>query len=63
MFVPLAELRRSDTYREERWGVPPTDRAIHFFELDDETVWGATARLLAQLLALAHGTDPPPAWS
>jgi peroxisomal coenzyme A diphosphatase NUDT7 len=63
LFVPLAELRRSDTYREERWGVPPTDRAIHFFELDDETVWGATARMLVQLLALAHGTDPPPAWS
>ena len=62
-FVPLAELRRPDTYREERWGVPPTDRPIHFFELDDETVWGATARMLAQLLALAHGTDPPPAWS
>ena len=63
LFVPLAELRRPDTYREERWGVPPTDRPIHFFELEDETVWGATARMLAQLLSLAHGTEPPPAWS
>ena len=33
----------------------PTDWPIHFFELDDETIWGATARMLAQLLALAHG--------
>ena len=29
---------------------PPTDRLLHFFELDDETVWGATASVLIQLL-------------
>jgi len=63
LFVPLAHLRRADTYREERWGAPPTDRPIHFFELDDETVWGATARMLVQLLAVVHGVEPPPAWS
>jgi 8-oxo-dGTP pyrophosphatase MutT (NUDIX family) len=63
LFVPLAELRRTDTYREEVWGAPPTDRAIHFFELDDETVWGATGRMLVQLLSIAHGVEAPPAWS
>ena len=63
LFVPLAELRRTDTYREELWGAPPTNRAIHFFELDDETVWGATGRMLVQLLAIAHGVEAPPAWS
>jgi 8-oxo-dGTP pyrophosphatase MutT (NUDIX family) len=52
LFVPLAELVRSDTYREERWGTPPLDRAIHFFELDDETVWGVTGRILHDLLVL-----------
>ena len=26
------------------------DRAIHFFELPDETVWGATARILVSFL-------------
>jgi hypothetical protein len=30
---------------------------VHFFELDDETVWGATARILVQLLALATGAE------
>ena len=38
------------TYRFERWGIPPSDHALHFFELDDETVWGATAYMLMELL-------------
>ena len=50
LWVPLAEFTRPDTYRSERWGTPPTDRLLHFFELDDETVWGATASVLVQLL-------------
>jgi 8-oxo-dGTP pyrophosphatase MutT (NUDIX family) len=57
--VPLAELLRSDTYHEERWGTPPLDRPLHFFELDDETIWGATGRMLFQLLELATGTGDP----
>lgn len=51
--VPLAELMRSDTYRQERWGDHDVARAVHFFELDDETVWGATGRILHQLLTIA----------
>ncbi|MCU1501645.1 MAG: putative hydrolase [Ilumatobacteraceae bacterium] len=56
-WVSLAELVRDDTYREESWGTTPLDRSIYFFELDDETVWGATARLLHQLLVVAHRLD------
>ena len=55
--VALSELLHEDTFREERWEVPPEmlvgvgeDRAIHFFELADETVWGATARILVGFL-------------
>jgi 8-oxo-dGTP pyrophosphatase MutT (NUDIX family) len=55
--VPLAELLRSDTYREEVWGSDIGERTIHFFELSDETVWGATARMLVQLLAIATGVE------
>lgn len=51
LWLPLAELVRPDTYRSERWGRVPTDRLLHFFELDDETVWGATAAVLVDLLA------------
>ena len=50
LWVPLGEFTRPDTYRSERWGSPPTDRLLHFFELDDETVWGATASVIVQLL-------------
>jgi 8-oxo-dGTP pyrophosphatase MutT (NUDIX family) len=53
--APLVDLLDAEVYREERWGHPPLDRAIHFFELDDETVWGATGRIIVQLLSIATG--------
>ena len=64
LWVSLAELSRADTYREEWWGTPPLHRPLFFFELEDETIWGATGRMLHQLLRLAHGVDgpEPPAW-
>jgi mutator protein MutT len=49
-WLPLGELVRPDTYHSERWGRSPTDRLLHFFELEDETVWGATAFMLVDLL-------------
>jgi 8-oxo-dGTP pyrophosphatase MutT (NUDIX family) len=57
--VPLLELLRSDTYREELWGTPPLARPIYFFELDDETIWGATGRMLVELLSHATGSPVP----
>jgi 8-oxo-dGTP pyrophosphatase MutT (NUDIX family) len=53
MWVPLAELTRPDAHRSEQWGEQPSERLLHFFELDDETVWGATARVLVDLLTRA----------
>jgi 8-oxo-dGTP pyrophosphatase MutT (NUDIX family) len=53
--VPLSALLDDGAYREEFWESP--DRAIHFFELPGETVWGATARILAAFLA--HLTVSP----
>lgn len=57
-WVPLAELVRSDTYVSEFWTFSTSERstaqAMHFFYLDDETVWGATARMLHELLTLVH---------
>lgn len=51
--VALAALLDSALYREERWDTPwGDDRPVHFFELPDDTVWGATARILHQLLEL-----------
>ncbi|MCU1387232.1 MAG: putative hydrolase, partial [Ilumatobacteraceae bacterium] len=50
LWVPLADLVRPLTFREEWWGTPPLDRRMTFFELEDETVWGATAHMLRELL-------------
>ena len=50
LWVPLAEFIRTDTYRAERWTVPWGERVLYFYELDDETVWGATAHILTDLL-------------
>ena len=50
---------RAGTFREEWWHTVVGERPIFFFELEDETVWGATARMLHQLLRVAHGVDGP----
>ncbi len=51
--MSLVELARPDVYREERWDYPDDrDRPMHFFELVGDTVWGATARMLCELLDL-----------
>ena len=55
-YVSLSELIRRDTYRQERWGGSNFLRRINFFELDDETVWGATARILVSLLDIVWET-------
>ncbi len=54
--VALAHLTDPEAWREEIW---PRDealggeRAITFFELPGDTVWGATAAVLRRLLAVA----------
>ena len=50
LWTPLSEFSIPGTYRLERWGQAPKTHALHFFELDDETVWGATAHMLVDLL-------------
>ncbi|MFK7919766.1 MAG: CoA pyrophosphatase [Ilumatobacter sp.] len=54
MWVPVADLTRPGTYHRERWGLAPLDRPLHFFQLDDETVWGATAHMLVDLFTLVR---------
>jgi 8-oxo-dGTP pyrophosphatase MutT (NUDIX family) len=51
--VPLIDLVRDDTYSEEHWGAPPDAYQLHFFHLDDETIWGATGKMLHQLINVA----------
>ena len=60
LHVPLGELLAPGVHREERWRWPGADddRAVHFFELEGDTVWGATANLLVQLLTLGLSARP-----
>jgi 8-oxo-dGTP pyrophosphatase MutT (NUDIX family) len=54
--VPLLELTEAGVYREELWEFPDgLERPMHFFELIGDTVWGATARMLYELLDLLFG--------
>lgn len=53
LWVPLVELAEPDTFRAERWGREP-GYDMYFYELDDETVWGATGRILFELLTLTY---------
>lgn len=57
LHVPVAELLDPAIFREERWTMPwAEDRPIFFFELVGDTLWGATAAMLRQLLGLVTGT-------
>jgi len=56
LHVPLSELLAPEHFREELWDLWGTERPMWFFELVGDTVWGATAAMLRQLLGLATGT-------
>lgn len=56
LHIPVSELLDPQHFREERWDLYGTERSIWFFELVGDTVWGATAAMLRQLLGLATGT-------
>ena len=56
LHVPLAELLDPAVYREELWPLWGQDRSIFFFDLYGDTVWGATAAMLRQLLGILTGT-------
>jgi 8-oxo-dGTP pyrophosphatase MutT (NUDIX family) len=70
LHVPVAELLLDEVFREERWTFEttpawappeaarlggPLERSIFFFELEGDSLWGATAAMLRHLLALALG--------
>ena len=62
--VPLAELLSDGVHRTELWAFPAQTgidgvRPMHFFELDGDTVWGATARVLMNLLTRTLGMPHP----
>jgi 8-oxo-dGTP pyrophosphatase MutT (NUDIX family) len=63
--VPLSELLADHVFREEWWTWDSSgyERSMQFYELDGETVWGASARILTGFLAHLTGTSGPGDWS
>ncbi len=59
LHVGLAELLLDEVWREEVWPnfLGRGDRAITFFEVMGDTIWGATGTMLRQLLGIALGRD------
>jgi 8-oxo-dGTP pyrophosphatase MutT (NUDIX family) len=63
--VSLAELAEPSTFHEERWLIPEVlgehtaggGLPIWFFEVADEMIWGATARMIYELLRVVLTGD------
>jgi len=69
LMVTLEELLDDEVFRTELWQWQPgapvgaeaegTERPIHFFDLYGDTIWGATARMLVNLLSIVTGVPHP----
>jgi 8-oxo-dGTP pyrophosphatase MutT (NUDIX family) len=56
--VSLYELSHPECFREEIWTFPDGTFPIWFFEVEDDTIWGATGRMLRRLLDLILLSEP-----
>ena len=50
--VPFALLAAEGSCRVEHWERDGVSRPVYFFDYEDETIWGATARILVHFLEL-----------
>ncbi len=50
--VSLRELIHADTFRAEVWIRPEVTYPVFFFEVEDDTIWGATGRMVYRLLSI-----------
>jgi 8-oxo-dGTP pyrophosphatase MutT (NUDIX family) len=58
LMVRVRDLLVADHYRGERWTGNGPERDMHEFDLEGDTVWGATARILHRFLELVVGAGP-----
>jgi len=59
--VGLYELLADDVFHEELWTFGEQTRPVYFFEIEGDTVWGATAAMLRNLLSILTETHDPKA--
>jgi 8-oxo-dGTP pyrophosphatase MutT (NUDIX family) len=58
--LPLRHLLQTSTVEEETWLLRGKQRRIGFYRFGPHKIWGATARVLRQIVELAGGPPPPP---
>jgi len=56
--VPLATLQDPAHRRKEAWQLADRSALVPFFAIQDQTIWGATAMILSELLAVVHECQP-----
>ncbi len=56
--IGLEELLDPAIYREEIWTRDGYEMPVTFFELEGDTLWGATARMVRNMLELLVGIEP-----
>lgn len=64
LMVSLEELLDDEVFRTELWEWHEQtglvgERPVHFFDLYGDTIWGATARMLVNLLSIVTGVPHP----
>lgn len=50
--TPLADLLNVNNYRTETWQLRDRSAEVPFYRIQEQTIWGATAMILSELLAL-----------
>lgn len=58
--LPLSHLLTPSAAHEEIWLIRGDRRRVGLYRFGQHKIWGATARVLRQLVVLAGGPDPPP---
>ena len=61
--APLAEFLDPGNRREEMWQLRNRDVLVPFFDVQEQIIWGATAMILSEMLALPAMQQLPPARS
>ncbi len=54
--VPLQTLADPAIEKRENWMINGTELTVPYYDYDGETIWGATAMMLAELLHVVKGT-------
>lgn len=58
--LPMQSFLAEDIYEQERREHPDGGEVtVHYFHVEDQTVWGATASILVQYLEQERGWEPP----